>query len=900
VTAPPVVLAASPPGRTGRRREVLNWLATLAATLEATCALDGTATVTGLGLAAVAGPLRDLPTLALVVLLVVSYLAWGLGMKANLRANRALLTTTGTSTSGLSKAAFDVVRHRTSGDRAAHVAAAVGYVAWNVAFDIPYYTGAFGAAALSETITSQAALVFLMGANLGAAVYEYGIAGLTRAFLERRASRRAPGYASFDADWVPAEYLAGYYRDVEPDETATIAFLVDAMRLAEPGRPVLFFGVGPTLHHVFAAAEVASEIHLGDYLLANLREIRRWIDRDSDAHDWRPFIRYTLRCEGLAAPSDEDVAAREELTRKKITELVTADAGASPPLHRQYATVVSAYCADSATGERRTWELFMRNITGLVQPGGLFVTAALRRCRGYTVAGKVFPSADVDEHDLRAVLRPAFTAATVEVRGVDQDASHGYSGIVLAWARRRPPEPEWPALALVGADTTVPLVDGSQRRYVDLDHAASTSCLATVRRAVDELMPWYSSVHRGAGYKSQVTTDAYEGAREAVRSFVGGREDDVVVFTRNTTDATNLLASALPADTEVIGFAAEHHANLLPWRRRAFTLLPLPAGPADALDRLDRALARPARGRRRLVAVTGASNVTGEIWPYAELAQLAHRHGARIMVDAAQLAPHRPIDMAADGIDYLALSGHKLYAPLGSGALVGRRDWLAAGEPFLAGGGAVRYVGTGTVVWAGLPDRQEAGSPNVVGAVALGVACRTLQAADRPAVEAHQARLAGDTRARLLAVPGVQMLRLWAADHPRIAVLPFTLRHVPYATVAAALSAEHGVGVRHGCFCAHPLMAALLRIDARTEAHLRDSLSRDVPVAVPGAVRASIGIGTTADDCDRLVEAVTELSVHGPRWTYISSADGTDCRPSPDPRRRPVFSFELASPALSG
>ena len=878
-------------------------MATLVATVASTCALDATATATGVGLAATAGPLRSLAPQALVALLVVSYLAWGLGMRSNLLANRVLLTSTGTSTCGLSKAAYDVVRHRLGGNRAPHVAAAAGYVAWNVAFDIPYYTGAFGAAALSDTITSEAALVFLIGANLGAAVYEYGIARLTRVFLRRRGSRRAPRYASFDADWVPAEYLAGYYRDLEPDETATIAFLVDALRLAEPGRPVLFFGVGPTLHHVFAAAEVASEIHLGDYLPANLDEIRRWIDRDPDAHDWRPFVRYTLRCEGLDAPSDEDVAAREDLTRKKITELIGVDAGDPRPTDRDYATVVSAYCADSATGDRRTWELFMRNITGLVRPGGLFVTAALRRCRGYTVAGKLFPSADIDEHAVREVLRPAFTPVNVEVRRVDQDASHGYSGIVLAWARRRAPEPVWPDLALVGAETTVPLVDGSERRYVDLDHAASTSCLVAVQRAVDELMPWYSSVHRGAGYKSQVTTDAYEGAREAVRCFVGGRDDDVVVFTRNTTDATNLLAAALPADAEVIGFAAEHHANLLPWRRRSYTSLGLPAGPMDALDRLERALTRPARGRHRLITVTGASNVTGEIWPFAEMARIAHRHHARIMLDAAQLAPHRPIDMAADGIDYLAFSGHKLYAPLGAGALVGRRDWLAAGEPFLAGGGAVRYVGTDTVVWAGLPDRQEAGSPNVVGAVALGVACRTLQAADRTAIEAHQTRLTDDTRARLLAVPDVEMLRLWASDHPRIAVLPFSLRHVPYARLAAALSAEHGVGVRHGCFCAHPLMAALLRLDSRAEAHLRDALARDVAVSIPGAVRASIGIGTTADDCHRLVEAVTDLALHGPRWSYASSPDGTDCWPAPDPRRRPAFSFDLAPPtrpALSG
>ena len=450
-------------------------------------------------------------------------------------------------------------------------------------------------------------------------------------------------------------------------------------------------------------------------------------------------------------------------------------------------------------------------------------------------------------------------------------------------------------MALVGDGISVPLVGGGERRYVNLDYAASAPCLVSVKNAVEDLLPWYSSVHRGAGYKSQLTTEAYEAAREAVRDFVGGHDDDVVVFTRNTTDSINLLASALPRDSEVIAFAAEHHANLLPWRRRRnFTLLPLPTSADDALVRLEQALSRPASGRAQLVCVTGASNVTGEIWPYAEMARLAHRYGARIMLDAAQLAPHRRIGMASDDVDYLALSGHKLYAPFGAGALVGRRDWLSTAEPFLAGGGAVRYVGTDSVLWADLPDRQEAGSPNVIGAVALGTACRTLQAADRDGIEALQTRLVELTRARLADVPGVEVYRLWPIESPRIAVLPFALDTVPYARLAAILSAEYGIGVRHGCFCAHPLMTALLRIDAGRNARIRDDLERGIPTALPGAVRASAGIGTTAEDFDRLVSAVADIAVHGPRWTYTSTPDGTDCRPTPDPRGRPELSFDLA------
>ncbi|GAB4052753.1 guanitoxin biosynthesis pre-guanitoxin forming N-methyltransferase GntF [Catellatospora paridis] len=423
----------SPAGTRAGRKQIKNWSATLVATAASTYALDALAAAAGVGLVG-SGLLAGLAQPLVAMFVVLSYACWGIGLRANLKANQALLAATGTSTNLLSKAAYDLVRHRNGSARAARLAAAVGYTGTELAKEAPYYAATFGATVLSDSITSHDALVFLGGANLAAALYEHGLARLTGAFLHRR--RR---YASFDTDWVPQDYLDGYYRSVEPDELATIAFFVDAMRHAERGRPVLFFGVGPTLHHVFAAAEIASEIHLGDYLPANLAEIRRWIDRAPGAHDWRPFVRHTLRCEGVSHPTDEDVTACEDLTRQKITELIRVDARHPRPVDRRYATVVSAYCADSATDDRATWRLLVRHITGLVEPGGLFVTAALRRCRGYTVAGRAFPSADVDEHDLRAVLAADFGLldGSIEVRHTEQDAAHGYAAIVLGWARRR-------------------------------------------------------------------------------------------------------------------------------------------------------------------------------------------------------------------------------------------------------------------------------------------------------------------------------------------------------------------------------------------------------------------------------------------------------------------------------
>ncbi|WP_437761126.1 aminotransferase class V-fold PLP-dependent enzyme [Sorangium sp. So ce281] len=441
-------------------------------------------------------------------------------------------------------------------------------------------------------------------------------------------------------------------------------------------------------------------------------------------------------------------------------------------------------------------------------------------------------------------------------------------------------------LPVVGADLSVPLVTGEQVGYVNLDYAASAPCLRSVLDAVAALLPWYSSVHRGAGFASTVTTELYAAARQEVADFVGARDEDTVVFTRNTTDALNLLAAALPDDTTVVMFASEHHANQLPWRRGRSVVLPVPASADEAIARADDAL-RGVPSRHRLLAVTGASNVTGELWPLPELAAVAHRHGARLAVDAAQLAPHRAIALAGIGADYVALSGHKLYAPFGGGVLVGRGDWLDAARPYLAGGGAVRRVTHDGVEWASGAPRHEAGTPNVVGAVSLAAACRALSEVGMSAVAAHEASLLDRVTRGLGAVPGVERLAMWGPESPRIGVVTFNVRGLHPGAVAAALSAEHGIGVRDGSFCAHPLMTAL--------AGERAPEASGSAAAVPLAVRASFGVGTSAADIDRFLLAIADLVARGPRWRY--RLDGGRHVPDPDPRPRPALAGLLAGGA---
>ena len=437
--------------------------------------------------------------------------------------------------------------------------------------------------------------------------------------------------------------------------------------------------------------------------------------------------------------------------------------------------------------------------------------------------------------------------------------------------------PSSPLAEVIGADLTVPLVPGGVTRYVNLDYAASAPALRSVADRVADLLPLYSSVHRGAGYASAVCTSAYESARAQIARFVGARDDDVLIFTRNTTDALNLLAAAVPEAVVhgpggVIHLDIEHHANLLPWQR---------VGPRAVLARDTRAQtlaaveAELAAAPAALLAVTGASNVTGECPPLAELTALAHRHGARIVVDGAQLVPHRRVSLAASGIDYLAFSGHKLYAPYGAGVLVGRRDWFDSAPPYLAGGGAVREVRIGRTEWADAPARHEAGTPNVVGAVAVAAACRALDALGPDAVSAHESALARRLAEGLAAIDGVRPLRLWPGDGQpaeadRIGVLTFAVDGYPAALVAQYLSAEHGIGVRDGRFCAHPLLARFAAGGASADG---------------AGVRASLGLGSRAEDVDRLLAALASLRADGPAWTYAAPESGH--RPDPDPRALP-------------
>ena len=408
---------------------------------------------------------------------------------------------------------------------------------------------------------------------------------------------------------------------------------------------------------------------------------------------------------------------------------------------------------------------------------------------------------------------------------------------------------------LVGDGALVPCIDGVDRPYLSLDAAASTPALAGVAARVAEALPVYSSVHRGAGWKSQLSTAAYEDARTAAEAFAGRADaDDVAIFCRNTTEAINHLAYRLrlEADDVVVTTVVEHHANLLPWSRLA-RCRHVDCGRDGTFGVDDVIAALDEAPRPQLLTITGASNVTGWLPPLEEIVRAAHERNVPVLVDAAQLAPHRPLPAEPD---FLVWSGHKMYAPFGTGVLIGPRSSFATGDPFLAGGGAVDLVDLDEVVWTDPPEREEAGSPNVLGAVALHAAIDELSAIGWPAIRAHDDAMAALLHDRLRRIDGVRVLGPDLTRADGLPVATFVVEGMPHALVAARLSAAHGIGVRHGCFCAHPYLMRLLHLSPAEIDAYRNAVLRGDRSSIPGAVRASTGLSTTVADIERFLAAV--------------------------------------------
>ncbi len=422
---------------------------------------------------------------------------------------------------------------------------------------------------------------------------------------------------------------------------------------------------------------------------------------------------------------------------------------------------------------------------------------------------------------------------------------------------------------IVGYYKEVPLLNGKHRQYINFDNAASTPSLKPVLDKLNEFMEWYSSIHRGNGFKSQLCSDVYDHSREIVADFVNvNPENHAIIFVKNATEGINKLAHRMTfgEDQVVLVSSMEHHSNDLPWRAHSKVVHfgVLPDGKPDE-DDLIRKL-KQYHGKVALVAVTGASNVSGWVNDINRLAEIVHEYDSRILIDAAQLAPHRSIDMKPQNdpghVDFLALSAHKMYAPFGAGVLIGDKEFFNQGDPDYVGGGTVNIVSLDYAHWSNPPEKEEAGTPNTTGVITMAKTLQTLQELGMDRVAEHEKRLTRYMLQKMQQIPEVQ---IYGSSDPeivenRLGVISFNVKDLPHALTAAILNYEGGIGVRNGCFCAHPYIKMLMGMDEEEAQRIEQEILDGDRSNLPGAVRASFGMYNTEAEIDYFIDQLNKIA----------------------------------------
>lgn len=417
---------------------------------------------------------------------------------------------------------------------------------------------------------------------------------------------------------------------------------------------------------------------------------------------------------------------------------------------------------------------------------------------------------------------------------------------------------------IVGVQEKVPLSNGNSVTYINLDNAATTPPMHAVMDEIINFSPWYSSIHRGTGYKSLLSSDIYEEGRDIIKKFVNADEQkDVVIYTKNTTESINLLSYVLAEKDDkqvILASDMEHLANDLPWRDKfAIDYVTIDKYGMFSLEDLEMKL-KHYNGRVKTVAVAGASNVTGYKNPIHQIARLSHQHGAKILVDGAQLAPHCPIDMkgheSPEHIDYLVFSAHKMYAPFGIGVLIGPQETFQKQEPFCKGGGAVELVSHQFIEWSLSPHKEEAGTPNVMGVVALTAAIKTLMSIGMNVIDQYEQELIHYTIHKLTSVPDLKLYCCAAKNEDRLGIISFDLPGLHHELLAKILSYEGGIAVRSGLFCAHPYVEKLLGLTPQKLAYYHQK--PELPF--PGLVRLSLGLYNNSNEIDLFIDLLSEIA----------------------------------------
>ena len=417
---------------------------------------------------------------------------------------------------------------------------------------------------------------------------------------------------------------------------------------------------------------------------------------------------------------------------------------------------------------------------------------------------------------------------------------------------------------ILGVNKKVPLISGKYVTAINFDNAATTPPFKSVMEDIVDFSPWYSSIHRGEGYKSQLSTKLYEDSRSFVRKFVNADLNNTVIYVKNSTEAFNKLSNLLhdPYKKSVILTTdMEHHSNDLPWRDKfIIDYISVDVSGRLSIDDLEAKLNKY-NNYVKLVTITGASNITGYKTPIYDIAKLVHKFGSKLLVDGAQLVPHAPFIMSNNNseynIDFLIFSAHKMYAPFGIGVLIGPKSILDKCEPDLVGGGTVDIVTHDFIRWNESPERHEAGSPNVIGSIALVSAIKALNKIGMNKVESIEKNLTTYAISQMKNIPNLEIYCDISKDIDRVSIIPFNIYGMHHALVAKILSYEWGISVRSGCFCAQPYVVKLLNISS-------EFLSKRInnpDLYHPGMVRISFGLYNTCSEIDILVYALKEISL---------------------------------------
>lgn len=417
---------------------------------------------------------------------------------------------------------------------------------------------------------------------------------------------------------------------------------------------------------------------------------------------------------------------------------------------------------------------------------------------------------------------------------------------------------------IYGVDVKVPLLDKSYCTGINFDNAATTPPLRSVIDEVIKFSPYYSSIHRGDGYKSQLSTHMYENSREIVKFFINDYSNIMdVIYVKNCTEAINKLAGILASHDKgsiILSTSMEHHSNDLPWRKN-FKVKYVEIDEQGYLDMNDlKAKLELYNGKVSLVAITGASNVTGIKNPIYTIANLVHSYGAKILVDGAQLIPHSKfsigLQLPLGPIDFVAFSAHKMYAPFGCGVLIGPKDFFNEYEPDHTGGGIIKFVSHDKVIWTTSPDKEEAGSPNVIGSIALSAALNEFSQIGMSNIEEYEKYLTIYTTKNLQSINSVILYGNYNDFKNKVSIIPFNIEGMHHTIVAKILSLEFGIAVRSGCFCAHPYLQRLLKIPYSMIEEMT-LVSKDIQ---PGMVRISFGLYNTIDEIHKFLYAIKRIT----------------------------------------